>query len=90
MALNKILEAIFEQDFIDTSYGFRPNRSCHDALKKIYTIIMTGPVNFVVDMDISKFFDTVNHKQLMECLKHRIVDPSLLQLISRFLKSGIM
>jgi len=90
MALKKILEAIFEQDFIDTSYGFRPNRSCHDALKKIDNIIMTGPVNFVVDMDISKFFDTVDHKRLMECLKQRIVDPTLLQLIGRFLKSGIM
>ncbi len=90
MAIKKILEAIFEQDFMDTSYGFRPNRSCHDALKKIDTIIMTGPVNFVVDMDISKFFDTVDHKQLMECLRHRVVDSNLLQLISRFLKSGIM
>ncbi|MCD4808833.1 MAG: group II intron reverse transcriptase/maturase [Methanosarcinales archaeon] len=90
MALKKILEAIFEQDFIDTSYGFRPNRSCHDALEEIDKIIMTGPVNFVVDMDISKFFDTVDHKQLMECLRHRVVDSNLLQLISRFLKSGIM
>lgn len=90
MAIKKILEAIFEQDFIDTSYGFRPNRSCHDALKKIDKTIMTGPVNFVVDMDISKFFDTVVHKQLMECLKQRITDSSLLQLIRRFLNSGIM
>lgn len=90
MAIKKILEAIFEQDFIDSSYGFRPNRSCHDALKKLDKTIMKGPVNFVVDMDISKFFDTVDHKRLMECLKQRIVDPSLLRLISRFLKSGIM
>ncbi|RZB30946.1 MAG: hypothetical protein AEth_00900 [Candidatus Argoarchaeum ethanivorans] len=90
MALKKILESIFEQDFIDTSYGFRPNRSCHDALKKLDKILMNGLVNFVVDMDISKFFDTVDHKKLMECLKQRIVDPSLLQLIGRFLKSGIM
>ena len=90
MALKKILEAIFEQDFMDTSYGFRPNRSCHDALKKIDKTIMTGPVNFVVDMDISKFFDTVDHKRLMECLKQRIMDSTMLQLISRFLKSGIM
>ncbi len=90
MAVKKILEAIFEQDFIDTSYGFRPNRSCHDALKKIDETIMKAPVNFVVDMDISKFFDTVNHKCLMGFLEKRIVDSSLLQLISRFLKSGIM
>ena len=51
---------------------------------------MNAPVNFVVDMDISKFFDTVEHKRLMECLRQRIVDPTLLQLIGRFLKSGIM
>ena len=90
MAIKKILEAIFEPDFIVTSYGFRPNRSCHDALEQIDKIIMNCPVNFIVDMDISKFFDTVNHKYLMEFLKNRIVDSSLLQLISRFLKSGIM
>lgn len=90
MAIKKILEAIFEQDFIDTSYGFRPNRSCHGALSQIDKIIMNYPVNFIVDMDISKFFDTVNHKCLMEFLSLRIVDSNLLQLISRFLKSGIM
>ncbi len=90
MAIKKILEAIFEQDFIDTSYGFRQNRSCHDALTELDRIIMNAPVNFVVDMDILKFFDTVEHKRLMECLKQRIVDPTLLQLIGRFLKSGIM
>ncbi len=65
MAIKKILEAIFEQYFMDTSYGFRPNRGCHDALKQIDKIIMKYPVNF-------------------------IVDSSLLRLISRFLKSGIM
>jgi group II intron reverse transcriptase/maturase len=90
MAIKKILEAVFEQDFIDSSYGFRPNRGCHDALSQIDKIIMNCPVNFIVDMDISKFFDTVNHKYLIEFLKQRIVDFSLLQLISRFLKSGIM
>jgi len=90
MAIKKILEAIFEQDFIDPSYGFRPHRSCHDALKRLDKVIMTSPLNFLVDMDISKFFDTADHKKLMECLKHMVVDPSLLQLIGRFLKSGIM
>jgi len=74
MAIKKILEAIFEQDFMDMSYGFRPNRGCHDALKQIDKIIMKYPVNFIVDMNISKFFDTVNHKYLMEFLKNRIVD----------------
>jgi len=90
LAIKKILEAIFEEDFIDVSYGFRPSRSCHDALDMIDKTIMTQPVNYVVDMDIAKFFDTVDHEWLMRCLKQRIVDPSLLRLIARFLRSGVM
>ena len=90
LAIKKILEAIFEEDFSDASYGFRPNRSCHDALDQVDNIIMTKPVNYVVDMDIAKFFDTVDHKCLMDCLRQRIVDPSLLRIIARFLKSGVM
>ncbi|MCW3134681.1 MAG: group II intron reverse transcriptase/maturase [Methanophagales archaeon] len=90
LAIKKILEAIFEQDFCDASYGFRPNRSCHDALDTLDETIMTKPVNYVVDMDIAKFFDTVDHKWLMKCLQQRIADPSLLRLIARFLKSGVM
>jgi RNA-directed DNA polymerase len=90
LAIKKILEAIFEVDFSDVSYGFRPNRSCHDALDMVDTIIMTKPVSYVVDMDIAKFFDTVDHECLMECLKQRVVDPSLLRIIARFLKSGVM
>jgi RNA-directed DNA polymerase len=89
-AIKKILEAIFEEDFSDASYGFRSNRSCLDALDEVDKIIMTKPVNYVVDMDIAKFFDTVDHKCLMECLKQRIVDPSLLRIIARFLKSGVI
>jgi group II intron reverse transcriptase/maturase len=90
MGIKKILEAIFEQDFLDVSYGFRPKRSCHDALEVLDKTIMTKPVNYVVDMDIKKFFDTIDHKWLVKCLEQRIKDPSLLRLIVRFLKSGIM
>jgi len=77
MGIKKILEAIFEVDFVDVSFGFRPNRSCHDALDALDKAIMTKPVNFIVDMDIEKFFDTMNHKWLMECLRQRIKDTSL-------------
>jgi len=90
MGIKKILEAIFEVDFLDVSFGFRPNRSCHDALDVVDKTIMTKPVNYVVDMDIKKFFDTIDHKWLMECLRQRIKDSSLLRLIVRFLKAGIM
>ncbi len=91
MGIKKILEAVFEPDFIDVSYGFRPNKSCHTALDALDKTIMTKPINYVVDMDIKQFFDTIDHQWLMKCLKHRrIKDTSLLRIITRFLKAGIM
>jgi len=90
MGIKKILEAIFEVDFMEVSYGFRPNRSCHQALEKLDKAVMTKPVNYVVDMDIEKFFDTIDHKWLMRCLEQRIKDTSLLRLIVRLLKAGVM
>ena len=75
---------------MDVSFGFRPNRSCHNALDVLDKAIMTKPVNYVVDMDIEKFFDTMDHEWLMKCLRQRIEDTSLLRLIARFLKAGIM
>lgn len=90
MALKKILEAIFENDFLDVSFGFRPKRNCHDALDELNKMIMTRPINYVVDMDIEKFFDTVNHDWLMEWVRQRIADKNLRQLIGRFLKMGVM
>jgi group II intron reverse transcriptase/maturase len=90
MGIKKILEAIYEVDFLDISYGFRPKRSCHDALDEIDKAVMTKPVNYVVDTDIATFFDTVDHKWLMKCLRQRIADPNLLRLIGRLLRAGIM
>ena len=90
MACKKILEAIFEVDFLGLSYGFRPQRSCHDALDELDQVIRMRPINFVVDMDIARFFDTVNHKWLMKCLKQRIVDGAFLHLLVRFLKAGVV
>lgn len=92
MGVKKILEAIFEVDFkqIDVSYGFRPNKSCHEALDALDKAIMTKPVSYVVDMDIEKFFDSIDHQWLVRCLKERIKDTSLLRLIVRLLKSGVM
>lgn len=90
MAIKKILEPIFEVDFKNVSFGFRPNRSCHDALDAVDKAVMTRPVNSIVDMDIEKFFDTVDHLWLMRCLEQRIADTSLLRLIGRFLKAGVI
>ncbi|MCD5411521.1 MAG: hypothetical protein LRZ90_01585 [Thermodesulfovibrionales bacterium] len=68
MGIKRILEAIWEVDFVDVSFGFRPQRSCHDALEVLDKTIMTKPVNYVVDMDIEKFFDTVNHNSILYTL----------------------
>jgi len=86
----KILNAIYEQDFLDSSFGFRPKRSCHDALKILNVYIEKRYTNYIVDADIKGFFDNVNHEWMMKFLKHRIDDPSLLRLIARFLKGGYM
>ncbi len=90
MAITKILEAIFEVDFIDVSFGFRPKRNCHSALNTLDKVVMTKPVNYIVDTDIEKFFETVDHKWLTKCLKQRIADNAILAIISRMLKAGIV
>ena len=89
-AVSKILNAIYEQDFLECSFGFRPKRGCHDALKTISSIIESRPVNYIVDADIRGFYDHLNHEWLMKFLKHRIADENLLRLIGRFLKSGVI
>jgi RNA-directed DNA polymerase len=84
----RILEAIYEADFMDCSYGFRPRRSCHQALKALNDTIMFKPVSYVIEADIKGFFDHVSHDWMMKFLSVRIRDSSLLLLIRRFLKAG--
>ena len=86
----KILSAVYEGIFLECSYGFRPGRSAHQALDRVDKAIMTKPVNHVVDMDIEQFFNNVDHTWMMKCLEQRIKDTSLLRLIARFLKAGVM
>jgi len=90
MACKLILEAVFGVDFLEVSYGFRSGRGAHDALDALDRIVMTRPVNYVVDADIERFFDTVNHEWLMRCLGQRIVDRAFLRLIARFLTAGVV
>ncbi|MFH1356768.1 MAG: group II intron reverse transcriptase/maturase [bacterium] len=90
MMLKKILEAIFEQDFLDCSYGFRPERSCHMTINRLDKVIMTKPINTVVEVDIEKFFDNVGHYWLLRCIEERVSDPNLLWLIRKFLKAGLV
>jgi len=90
MAITKILNAIYEQDFVDNSYGFRQKRGCHDALKALGKMITYEMVSYVIDADIKGFFDNVDHEILIRMLRIRIGDSALLQLIGRFLKGGVI
>lgn len=90
MAVAEILSAIYENDFLDVSFGFRPGRGCHDALKTLNWILVSKRTNYVVDADIRGFFDTVDHDWMMRFLEHRIADSRLLGLIRRFLIAGVM
>jgi RNA-directed DNA polymerase len=85
----RILEAIYEPVFIDTSYGFRPGRSCHDALRQLNQEIMSQPVNWIADLDLAQFFDTMPHTEIVAVLSERIADPMFLRLIARMLKAGV-
>jgi group II intron reverse transcriptase/maturase len=88
--LVRILEAVYEQDFIDDSYGFRPNRSCHQALRTLNTIIEEGTVNVIAEADIKGFYDNMDQNWIMEFLGHRIGDKLVLRMVKRFLKAGIV
>ena len=88
-AILQVLSPIYEKQFSETSYGFRPNRGCHDALRKCQEYANQG-YWYVIDMDLEKFFDTVNQSMLMEILSRTIKDNRVLSLIQRFLNAGIM
>ncbi len=85
-----ILEAIYEQDFIRDSYGFRPGRSQHDALRVLSQTVEKKPVSYIVEADIKGFFDNVDHDWMMKFLAHRIADARMLRMVKRFLIAGIM
>jgi len=88
--LSQILQAIWEPEFRDCSYGFRPQRSAHDALRRLAEVITNERTQWVVEADIKGFFDHVSHRHLTRFLEHRIADPCLLRVIQRFLKAGVM
>ena len=87
--LVKLLQVIYEQDFINDSYGFRPKRGCHDALRALSQTVEAHPVHYMVEADIKGFFDHVDQEQLMAFLQHRLADKRMLRYIKRFLKAGI-
>ena len=89
-AFAKVLDAIYENIFLDCSFGFRPGRSCHEAIITLDKIIQNKRVNYIVDADIKGFFDNVDHKWLIKFLEHDIQDKHFIRYIGRFLSSGIM
>jgi len=89
-AVAEVLNAVYEADFLGFSHGFRPGRSPHSALAALEKAVMTQRVNWVLDLDIRTFFDSVDHGWLVRMLGHRIADPRVLRLIERWLKAGIL
>lgn len=89
-AVAELLGVIYEEDFKEFSYGFRPGRSCHQALEAVQTALIRQPVNYVLDADIRSFFDSVDHEWLLRMLAQRIADPRILRLIGQWLKAGVL
>jgi group II intron reverse transcriptase/maturase len=89
-AIREVLEAVYEQDFLDCSYGFRPGRGAHDAIRALNRLAYTGQVQWVVEADIQSFFDSVDHAMLLDLIRQRVPDGSLLRLIGKGLKAGIL
>jgi group II intron reverse transcriptase/maturase len=89
-AVRDVLEAIYEQDFLDCSYGFRPGRGAHDAVLAINHIVRQGEANWIIEADIVSFFDRIDRTMLTEMLRKRIVDGALLRLVGKCLHAGVL
>jgi RNA-directed DNA polymerase len=89
-AVVMVLESIYEQDFRDCSYGFRPGRSAHQALEDLWKRTMASDGGWIVEVDIRKFFDTLDHAQLRALLARRVRDGVLLRLIGKWLNAGVL
>lgn len=89
-AVARILEAVFEADFLDCSYGFRPGRNPHQALRALRGILISKKVRFVFEADIRGYFNHINHDWLQKMVAHRIADPVILRLIGKWLNAGYM
>ncbi|AOJ11911.1 group II intron reverse transcriptase/maturase [Burkholderia mayonis] len=85
-----VLNAIYEEDFLGFSYGFRPGRNQHDALDALAAAIQWRPVNWILDSDIQSFFDTVNRQWLIRFVKHQVADPRVIRLIGKWLDAGVL
>ncbi len=86
----EVLNAIYETDFLGFSYGFRPGRSQHHCLDALYAGLLTRPVNWVLDVDIRGFFDSLSHEWLVKFVQHRIADQRIVRLIQKWLNAGVL
>ena len=86
----EVLNAIYEQDFIGFSYGFRPGKSAHNALDAVAVGVSTRKVNWILDADIAKFFDTIEHDWLVKFIEHRVADARVVRLIKKWLHAGVL
>jgi len=89
-AIVMVLEAVYEQDFLPCSFGFRPGRSAHQALQSLHTAIMSQGLRWVVDIDIAKYFDSIPHSQLRDFLDRRVTDGVIRRMIDKWLKAGVL
>jgi group II intron reverse transcriptase/maturase len=89
-AVREVLQAIYEQDFLDCSYGFRPGRSAHDAIRALNQIVHRGEGSWILEADIRSFFDSIDRKELAKMLEIRVADGSLLRLIGKCLHVGVL
>jgi RNA-directed DNA polymerase len=89
-ALLEVLNAIYEEDFLGFSYGYRPERSQHDALDALAAAITRTKVNWILDADVSSFFDSVSHDWLIRFVEHRVGDPRVIRLLRKWLQAGVM
>ena len=89
-ALRTVLEAVYEQDFLDCSYGFRPGRSAHDAVRALTRAVGVGEANWILEFDIASFFDSVSRSHLSQMLQRRVADGSMLRLVGKCLHVGVL
>jgi group II intron reverse transcriptase/maturase len=89
-AVKMVLEPVYEQDFLDCSYGFRPGRSAHDALEALWRGMMDLGGGWVLEVDIQSYFDTIDHQALRDLLKRRVRDGVLVRLVGKWLRAGVM
>ena len=88
--MQKVLQSIYEPIFLECSYGFRPGKGCHDAIKALQNHLYRYDIQTVIDIDLKNFFGTIDHKLMEELLRRKIKDPKLMRYIIRMFKAGVL